>query len=253
MLQSIVRPRTGQRPALEVSIAHNEQEVFEAQRLRYKVFAKEMGARVKGADSGVDRDLFDPHCAHLIVRDTVTNQVVGTYRILTPVAARRIGGYYADEEFDLTRLNHLRGQTVEIGRSCVHRNYRSGATIALLWSGILRFVQTHGYQYIIGCASVGMADGGQSAAAIYRQLHATSLCPIEYRAFPRCELPLDAYENTSAAVKLPPLIKGYLKVGAYVCSTPAWDPDFNTADLLMMLPIARMDPRYPRHFLRSVN
>jgi putative hemolysin len=242
MLQSVVRPRNEQQLPLEVSIAHNDREVFEAQRLRFKVFAGEMGARVTGADSTIDRDMFDPHCEHLIVRDTVTNQVVGTYRILTPVAARHIGGYYADEEFDLTRLNHLRDQTVEIGRSCVHRNYRSGATIALLWSGILRYVQTRGYQYIIGCASVGMADGGQSAAAIYRRLRATSLCPIEYRAFPRCELPLNAYENTSTAVKLPPLIKGYLKVGAYVCSAPAWDPNFNTADLLMMLPVARMDP-----------
>ncbi len=251
MLQSLARPRVQPAPSLDVSIARNEHEVFEAQRLRYKVFAEEMGARVNPTDAGIDCDMFDAHCEHLIVRDTVTGQVVGTYRILTPSAARRIGGYYAEEEFDLTRLNHLRGQIVEIGRSCVHMNYRSGGTIALLWSGILRYVQTHGYQYIIGCASVGMADGGQGAASIYRRLQATSLCPIEYRAFPRCELPLDAYENTITAIKLPPLIKGYLKVGAQVCSAPAWDPDFNTADLLMMLPIARMDPRYPRHFLRA--
>ncbi len=252
MLQRLVRGRPEQRPPLEVSIARGEQEVFEAQRLRYKVFAEEMGARVAGAERGIDCDMFDPYCEHLIVRDSVTGQVVGTYRILTPAAARRIGGYYAEEEFDLTRLNHLRGQTVEIGRSCVHMNYRSGATIALLWSGILRYVQTHSYQYIIGCASVGMADGGQMAASLYHRLQSTHLSPIEYRAFPRCELPLDAYAVTASAIRLPPLIKGYLKVGAYVCSAPAWDPDFNTADLLMMLPVARMDPRYPRHFLRAL-
>jgi len=253
MLQSLVTPRSGRQAPLEVSIARSDGEVCEAQRLRFKVFAEEMGAHIDDAGRGVDRDMFDPYCEHLIVRDTATARVVGTYRILSPAAARRIGGYYAEEEFDLTRINHLRRQTVEIGRSCVHMNYRSGATIALLWAGILRYVQTHGHQYIIGCASVGMADGGQTAAAIYRQLQATSLCPVEYRAFARCELPLDAYENAAATAKLPPLIKGYLNVGAWVCSAPAWNPDFNTADLLMMLPVARMDPRYPRHFLRGVS
>ena len=251
MLQSIVRPRTQPQSPLEVSFAHSDQDVLEAQRLRYKVFAGEMGARINGGGADIDRDIFDPYCVHLSVRDAATGQVVATCRILPPQAARRIGGYYAEEAFDLTRLNHLREQTIEIGRSCVHMDYRSDSTVALLWSGILRYVQTHGYQYVIGCASVGMADGGQGAAAIYRRLQATRLCPIEYRAFPRCELPLDAYENTAAAFKLPLLVKGYLKAGAGVCSAPAWDPDFNTADLLMMLPVARMDPRYPHRLLRD--
>jgi putative hemolysin len=251
MLQNLARTRSTEKCALEVRIARDEKEVAEAQRLRYKVFAEEMGARIRSAGSGLDQDMYDPHCEHLIVRDPVVDRVVGTYRILPPAAARRIGGYYAEEEFDLTRLNHLREQTVEIGRSCVHMNYRSGATIALLWAGILRYAHHHGYQYIIGCASVSMADGGQHAVSIYHRLQATSLCPIEYRAFPRCELPLDAYRHSTAAVRLPPLIKGYLKVGAYVCSAPAWDPDFNTADLLMMLPTARMSTRYASHFLRA--
>ena len=251
MLQTLAESRSGHQTSLAVSLAHNQTEVREAQRLRYKVFAEEMGAHVKGGTTGIDSDMFDAHCEHLIVRDTGTGQVVGTYRILSPSAAQRLGGYYADEEFDLTRLNHLREQTVEIGRSCVHMNYRSGGTIALLWSGIFRYMQTHGYQYIIGCASVGMADGGLNAVAIYRRLAANSLSPVEYRAFPRCELPLDAYTEATVESRLPPLIRGYLKVGAYVCSAPAWDPDFNTADLLMMLPMARIDPRYPRHFLRD--
>ncbi len=251
MLPSLFTPRTQSQSLLEVSLAHSDQDVLEAQRLRYKVFAEEMGAHINGGDGGVDRDIFDRYCEHLIVRDTGTGRVAGTCRILPPPAARRIGGYYAEELFDLTRLNHLRGQTAEIGRSCVHMNYRSGDAISLLWAGVLRYMQTHGYQYIIGCANVGMADGGQNAAAIYRRLHAGSLCPIEYRAFPRCELPLDAYENTMAAIKLPPLVKGYLKVGAWVCSTPAWHPDFNAAELLMMLPMARVEPHYFRQFLRA--
>jgi putative hemolysin len=251
MLQSLVRDRAGQAAALEVSIAQSEREVIEAQRLRYQVFAGEMGASLKSADSGLDCDTYDAHCEHLIVRDTASGEVVGTYRMLDPTAAHHAGGYYSEEEFDLARLHHLRSQIVEIGRSCVHPNYRSGSTIALLWAGVLRHVQSRGYQYIIGCASIGMADGGQQAAAIYRRLEQTSLAPAEYRAFPRCALPLDAYASTPATLTLPPLIKGYLRVGAQVCVAPAWDPDFNTADLLMMLPVARMAPRYPRHLLRA--
>ena len=250
MLQSLVRRRSTRQFPLTVSMAHSPEAVREAQRLRYKVFAEEMGAHIKGANDGHDCDMFDAHCEHLIVRDTVTGKVVGTYRILSPSAARRLGGYYAEEEFDMTRLNHLRGQMVEVGRSCVHMNYRSGGAIALLWAGIFRYMRMHGYQYIIGCPSVGLGDGGQNAVAIYRRLAASSLSPIEYRTFPRCELPLDAYTEATIAAKLPPLIRGYLKVGAYVCSTPAWNPDFNTADLLMMLPMTRINPRYSHHFLR---
>lgn len=250
MLQSQVQVRRHAKKSLSVTLAKSEQEVFEAQRLRYKVFAEEMGARVKGHEQGIDHDLYDAHCEHLLVRDNDTNKVVGTYRILSGAQARRIGGFYSDEEFDLTRLNHLRDAMIEVGRSCVHRDYRSGAVIALLWSGLAQYVQAHGYRYLIGCASISMADGGYGAAAIYHKLRASSLSPTEYRVFPRCDLPLEAYDGAPDGA-LPPLIKGYVRAGAYVCGAPAWDPDFNTADLLMMLPITRIAPRYERHFLKA--
>jgi putative hemolysin len=250
MLQSQVRPQKQPRKALAVTLARDEQEVIEAQRLRFKVFAEEMGARVPGREHGVDSDFYDAHCEHLLVRDTDTQQVVGTYRMLNGTKARRIGGFYADEEFDLTRLNHLRDGMVEVGRSCVHRDYRGGAAIALLWTGLANYMTHHGYRYLIGCASVGMADGGFAAASIYHKLQATNLAPIEYRVFPRCELPLAAY-GEDVACTLPPLIKGYVRAGAYISGAPAWDPDFNTADLLMMLPMARIEARYARHFLKT--
>ncbi len=249
MLQSQVHPQVQPRKALAVTFARNADEVREAQRLRYKVFAEEMGARVPGREQELDCDLYDTYCEHLLVRDTETGQVVGTYRILNGAQARRLGGFYADEEFDLTRLNHLRDGMVEIGRSCVHRDYRNGATIALLWSGLADYMMRHGYRHLIGCASIGMADGGYAAASIYHKLQTRNLSPIEYRVFPRCELPLEAYGEDIACV-LPPLIKGYVRVGAYICGAPAWDPDFNTADLLMMLPMARIEARYARHFLK---
>lgn len=235
-------------PKLTLQFAHSPADVAEAQRLRYKVFAEEMGAKVNGAELGLDIDEYDAHCEHLLVRDVDTQQVIGTYRMLNGATARRLGRFYADSEFDLTRLNHLRDDMVEIGRSCVHQDYRSGGTIMLLWSGILRYMQTHGYHYVMGCASISMADGGRNAASIYNALKQSCLSPAEYRVFPRCELPLEAYAEMPEAT-LPPLIKGYVRIGSYICGAPAWDPDFNTADLPVLLPMSRINPRYARHFL----
>jgi putative hemolysin len=112
-------------------------------------------------------------------------------------------------------------------------------------------MQTRGYEYLLGCASIGMADGGHGAASIYNVLRDSSMSPTEYRVFPRCPLPLDRLDGSLDA-PVPPLIKGYVRCGAWVCGEPAWDPDFNTADLLMLLPMSRLDSRYARHFVKHV-
>jgi putative hemolysin len=235
---------------LKLQFAGTEDEVQEALRLRYRVFGEEMGARLKTAHLGIDRDMYDPYCEHLLVRDAATNEVVGTYRILRPEQAQRLGGYYSEEEFDMVRLEHLRERTVEVGRSCVHPDYRSGATIALLWSGLGEYMRRYGYGYLIGCASMSMGDGGHVAASVYRRLSETHMCPIEYRVQPRCPLPVGAL-NDALEVSVPPLIKGYLRVGAWVCGAPAWDPDFNTADLFILMPMERVRARYLKHLLRE--
>ncbi len=235
-------------PHLSVSFARDEDEVREAQRLRYTVFSDEMGARLATREPGIDKDIFDPYCDHLLVRDNDTWEVVGTYRVLNPALARRIGGYYSETEFDLTRLAHLYERMVEVGRSCVHPDYRSGAAIGLLWSGLAKYMQQRGYDYLIGCASISMTDGGHAAASIYRRLNMEHMSPAEWRVFPRQRLPLEALNGTLNA-PLPPLVKGYMRLGCYVCGEPACDPDFNTADLMLMLPMSLMNKRYARHFL----
>ncbi|MDA8383665.1 MAG: GNAT family N-acetyltransferase [Betaproteobacteria bacterium] len=250
MLNSQPQQLRQERGRFIVCLADSEAEVREAQRLRYKVFAEEMGARLSVKEPGLDKDMYDAYCDHLLVRETDTNEVVGTYRILSPMQARRLGGFYSDDEFDLTRLAYLRSRMVEVGRSCVHPAYRGGGVIALLWSGLASYMKRSGYDYLIGCASMGMVDGGHRAASIYRQIMRAHMSPIEWRVFPRCALPLEAL-RTGEAVCLPPLVKGYLRLGAYVCGDPAWDPDFNTADLLMLLPMAKLDGRYARRFLGS--
>jgi putative hemolysin len=236
--------------SLSLHLASTPEDVHEAQRLRYRVFAEEMGARLSSRDEGIDRDMFDPYCEHLLVREEDTGEVVGTYRILTSAAAKRIGGFYSEDEFDLTRLGPMRDRLLEVGRSCVHPRFRSGAAIALLWSGLAQFIRSGNYEYVMGCASIGMADGGHAAASLYNSLSRTALSPVEYRVFPRCALPLDALEGGRECI-VPPLIKGYLRLGARVCGEPAWDPDFNCADLFMLLPVASLSRRYARHFLKN--
>ncbi len=233
-----------------VRLARNDGEIREAQRLRYRVFADEFGARLPQRLDGHDIDHFDAHCDHLIVRDRHADRVVGTYRILAPEAARRIGSYYAEGEFYLNRLAHLREQIVEIGRSCIHPDYRGGAVIALLWAGLADYMAQRNHGYLMGCASIPMADGGHNAANLFAGLDAERFAPVEYRVFPRHRLPHERLANGVPA-RVPALLKGYLRAGAWVCGEPAWDPDFNSADLLILLPMSRLAVRHQRHFVKA--
>lgn len=237
------------RPHYSVGMAVTQDEIEEAQRLRYRVFAEELGAHLQARIPGVDADFYDPFCQHLVVRDEYAGRVVGCYRILTPDAAKAVGSYYTDNEFDLTRLQHLRNSMVEVGRACIDPDYRNGTVIALLWGKLAEFMTSNGYEYLIGCASVGMADGGHNAANLYVQLINAHIAPLEYRVFPRQRLPF-ARLVTGHTAEVPALLKGYLRAGAWVCGDPAWDPDFNTADLPLLLPMSRISQRYLKHFVQ---
>lgn len=241
-----------ERGSISVSWAHNLDEVRAAQRLRYSIFVGEMGARIQSPIAGHDIDLFDDYCEHLIVRDQSTEEVVGTYRVLTPVQAKRVGGNYTETEFDLTRLRSMRDRMVELGRSCVHAHYRQGGVIMALWGALAEFMVRNQLDTMIGCASIPMLHNGvvsgQAAASIWSQLRNTHLAPIELQVRPRLALPLEHFDS-QAVVEPPALIKGYLRLGAKVLGAPAWDPDFNTADLPMLMRIADLPHRYRKHFL----
>lgn len=238
--------------AISVAWAKHQDEVREAQRLRFEVFAGEMGARLSSPLPGHDIDLFDDYCEHLLVRDQASGQVVGTYRVLTPVQARRVGGLYSETEFDLTRLRALRERMVELGRSCVHPDHRHGGVILALWGALAEFMVRNDLDTMIGCASIPMLHegvvSGDIAASIWKQVEKTHLAPIEYHVRPRLPLPVDELD-ASLVVEPPALIKGYLRLGAKVLGAPAWDPDFNTADLPMLMRIADLPARYRKHFL----
>jgi putative hemolysin len=243
-------------PGFDVAWARDETDIREAQRLRYQVFVDELGARLSvpcGSPDGHDVDIFDPYCEHLLVRSKASDPsepgpVIGTYRVLTPAAAKRIGGLYSETEFDLTRLRTLRPRMVELGRTCVHPEWRSGGVILALWGALAGFMQRNRLDIMIGCASVSMADGGHLAASLWQQLRATHLAPIGWQVPPRLPLPIDELDSALSA-EVPALIKGYLRCGAKVLGPPAWDPDFNTADLPMMMRLDEMPARYRKHFL----
>jgi putative hemolysin len=233
---------------LVVGLARTAEEIEEIQRLRYNVFTEDMGAVFPDALDGIEKDRFDPWCEHIMVRELDTGRVVGTYRLLTPEKAREAGGYYSESEFDLSGLGPLRDQLVEAGRSCTHADYRNGSVIMLLWSGVAEFMRRGGYNSLLGCASVSLRDDGVTAAGVWRAVAEQMRDADAPRVQPLHRYPVEKLNSTKLPARVPPLIKGYLKLGARICGEPAWDPDFNAADFPVLLHMDRMDDRYRRHF-----
>ncbi|WP_432055736.1 GNAT family N-acetyltransferase [Streptomyces sp. bgisy022] len=231
-----------------VGLARDEDDVRAAQRLRHDVFAGEMGALLPTPRPGLDVDPFDAYCDHLLVREETTGQVVGTYRLLPPERAAVAGRLYAEGEFDLTRLEALRPDLVEVGRSCVHPDHRDGAVIGLIWAGIARYMTDRGHAWLAGCCSLPLADGGTLASGAWAHVAERHLAPEPYRVRPLLPWRPTGTEPAARGA-LPALLRGYLRLGAWVCGEPAHDVDFGVADLYVLLPMNRVDPRYLRHFL----
>jgi putative hemolysin len=236
--------------------ARHLSEVREAQKLRYQVFAIEMGANFPDILPGYDIDIFDDYCEHLLVRDRKTWEVIGTYRVLTPAQAKLAGKFYSDGEFDLRALQSLRGRLAEIGRSCVHKNYRQGSVILALWKALVLFMTQNRLDDVVGCVSIPMnmqvnnnqIGMGYAAASIWRQMKENHLASRELQVIPRLPLPVEQLDQM-LDIEPPALVRGYLRVGAKVLGAPAWDPNFNTADLPMLMRMKDLPERYRKHFL----
>lgn len=233
------------RARFEVRLATSPEEIFETQRLRYRIFAEELGAQI---DGGIDHDQYDPHCRHLIVTQAETGRIVACTRILTDERAPKVGGFYSSGEFDLAMIDSLPGRLMEIGRTCVDPEFRSGAVIATLWQGIASFITNEGYDYLFGCASIGLEDGGAAAHAILEQIRSKHMAADYQRVRPYIPLPA-ADSRPTEKPKMPPLLKAYLSLGAKACGEAYWDRDFNCADVFMLLNVSDLHPRYARHFL----
>lgn len=232
---------------LAVEMIRDPAALQEAQALRFMVFSEECGAQLPDSETGLDQDAFDLYCEHLAVRDLNTGRLVATTRMLDRARARLAGSFYSESEFQLVGLRQLRGDILEIGRTCVHPAYRNGATISVLWSGLARIMNERRYDYLMGCASIPMGDGGIQAQAVMQRLRDRYLCREWLNAIPRRPLPeLDLPPNVSA--QLPPLLKAYMRLGAKICGEPCWDEDFNVADVFILLRREQLCPRYARHF-----
>ncbi|MFB9907952.1 GNAT family N-acetyltransferase [Allokutzneria oryzae] len=235
----------GDKPTYSLLVAQDGDDVLAAQRLRHQVFAGEMGAVLPSSATGLDIDPFDEICDHLLVRDDSSGEIVGTYRVLPAARAAR---YYSETEFDLGALAPLRSSLAETGRSCVHPDHRSGAVIGLVWAGLARYMLLTGHTWLGGCASVSLADGGAEAAGVWDRVRDKHYAPEEYRV-----RPLNPWFRDETAPparpELPPLLRAYLRIGAWVCGPPAHDPDFGVADFYVLLSMRRIDQRYTRFFL----
>ena len=243
---------THARAELKVAWVRHEDELRAAQRLRHRVFHEEWNPHATPSSQALDVDRFDAYCEHLIVTAVESAdrpaQVVGTYRVLLPDAARRAGGYYTETEFDLSGLQGLKPSLAELGRSCIAAPWRTGGVILMLWTHLVRFLHANGVQQAIGCASVPMPDGGANAARLWHELRGTHLAPEHLRVTPHVALPVDLLPAMGAA-EWPPLVRGYIKIGAQVLGAPAWDSAFGCADLPMMLDFNGMSAAYRKRFI----
>jgi len=234
---------------LFVELAGGPEAIREAQALRYRVFGEEMGATLKAGPSGLDVDELDDYCHHLVVRETKTGQVVGCTRLLNGADAKRFGHFYSEGEFDLGPIPELPGNLLEVGRTCISAECRDGAAIAVLWAGVASYIHVHAIDYLFGCASMPLGENDCQAAAIMSRLRRHAMAADRLRVTPR--LPLLATEVTDDVLDapLPTLMKAYVRLGALACGEPCRDPDFEVADVLMLLDVDDLNPSYARHFL----
>ena len=234
---------------LFVELACRDDDIQEAQALRFRVFGEEMGATLKGSESGLDVDKLDPYCRHLLVRESETGRLVGCTRILTDESAAPIGRFYSEGEFDIGSIRALPGRKLEVGRTCIAPDHRQGAAIAVLWSGLAGFVSLHGYDYLFGCASLPLGEQDLQAAGIMNRLRHQAMAGPEIRVTPRTPLQATRVPDNVLDAPLPALVKAYVRLGAKACGEPCRDPDFGVADVLMLLDMDELKPAYSRHFL----
>jgi putative hemolysin len=231
-----------------------------AQRLRHDVFTSEPGFALAGATDGRDADRFDEYCDHLLVREDNSGELVGCYRMLPPPGAIAAGGLYTATEFDVGGLDPLRPELVEMGRAVVREDHRNGGVVLLMWAGILAYLDRCNYEYVTGCVSVPVHGADEEApGSQIRGVRDFVLrrhgAPEQYTVYPHRPVTVDGKGlddiDPPGRVAVPPLMRGYLRLGAQVCGEPAHDPDFGVGDFPALLDKRRADTRYLRR-LRSV-
>ncbi len=253
---------------LEARLAINSQEIDAAQALRYRVFYDEMKAQPTKAMAARQRDFddFDAHCEHLLIfdkrRENLIEQVVATYRLIRRPAATALGRFYSEAEYDISALKSYKGEILELGRSCIEAPFRTGGTMQLLWRALTLYLQHHDIALMFGCASLPGTEPALHAEALsylyYHHLAPPAFCPraLDARYIDMRLLPKEALDNQGALDRirprmlnsLPPLIKGYLRVGGFVGDGAVIDHEFNTTDICVIVKTDLMSDRYSKHY-----
>lgn len=257
----------GRLGSLEVRLARTAREVRKAQRLRYKVFYEEMSAKPNKMTLATrrDADKFDGICDHLLVIDHEPEagrfqrkkpRIVGTYRLLRQDVAELHHGFYTTDEYDITSLIEQNPDKtfLELGRSCVLKPYRGKRTVELLWQGLWAYICRHNIDVLFGCASIEGTDP-QALAQQLSFIHHTAAAPAEWSARAIGDryvamniIPMDAIDHKAVLRTLPPLIKGYLRLGARVGDGAVIDHQFGTTDVFIIIPINQIDDRYVNYY-----
>ncbi|MCE9499406.1 MAG: GNAT family N-acetyltransferase [Leptospira sp.] len=260
MALQLTETKKGIERKLEVRLAENQFEIEQTLALRYNVFNLEMGEGLpQSSSTRKDRDEYDFYCEHLIVMDKARdNMIVGTYRILNRKTAKKNIGFYSETEFDLSKLYELEDEVAEVGRSCVHPEYRDGSVITLLWAGLGEYMMQNNVRYLMGCGSIHSTDPVMASEVYAFLREKDGLAETKFEVMP---LDINKIENfdTNFAIndikettkKIPPLVKGYLRVGAKICGTPALDRVFGTTDLFVLFDRNEIDKRYGEKFLKQ--
>ncbi|AEF41664.1 GNAT family N-acetyltransferase [Hoyosella subflava] len=240
-------------PRYSLVLSTDRADVRAVQALRYEIFRSEPGFSDSIGEDGRDADRFDEFCDHLLVRDEANGEIIGCYRMLPPEAANAAGGYYTSTEFRLTGFDGIMSSTVEMGRACVHPDHRNGAVLSLMWAGILQYLTLTRNEWVLGCVSVPVQFSpgdvpGANVRAVRDALHTRHRCPPPMDAHPFRPVVLDGRGLDDIAaperVRMPPLLRGYLRLGARICGEPAYDPDFGVADFVTVLGVRQANQRY---------
>ena len=230
-------------------LSRSAEDVRAAQQLRFEVFNLELNEGLAESHAtGLDADPFDAVCDHLLVEETATGQVVGTYRLQTGMSAAKNLGYYCAQEFEFAVYEPLRSEIIELGRACVHKQHRNLVVLGLLWKGIADYAKERGARYLIGCSSLTSQNPAEGASA-YSELCRKNLVdtPLRTKPLPAYECPLD--HLTEEKAQIPKLLRAYLTVGAKICGPPALDPHFQTIDFLTLLDLETISPQTRERFL----
>jgi len=241
-----------------VKLAENHEEVEKAQRLRYEVFNLEQGRGLEAAEKyGIDFDEFDEYCLHLLVIDKKSDRAIGTYRAHLGCVANSAKGFYSSREYEIKGLYKIADRCLELGRSCVSPEYRTGAVVGLLWSAISELLKRADLMYMLGCVSLEERDP-KIGWALYEFFRKNNMVCTSFSVFPRPGFKLPKpprfeiwramADKTSLQNNIPPIFKGYLRLGGQVCGEPALDREFGTIDFFIFVDVDRVPERYIRHF-----